>query len=161
ACVPHLSLYMLQLKADGLAEAVERLSLIAARTPQVTALAGHYHYSHDYLAIEYAKSDALIAVQEEVISALNPLRNGLRENDTVRLATVRGEERSNILEYGYRSVGSLFKPHLTFTRFMGDQKTILDSLPPKETFNGAYDALGIYEMGEHGTCMRLVTSWTL
>lgn len=158
---PHLSLYMLQLDEAGLEEALKRLAALETETKPVQASADHYHYSYDYLDVEYAKSEELTALQQKVIEALNPVRDGLRENDKARLETATGEERSNILEYGYRSVGNQFKPHLTFTRFTSDQKEVIPSLPLPQTFDGTYDALGIFEMGEHGTCARLVKAWDL
>jgi|SRR3989344_1873330 len=158
---PHLSLYMLQLDEEGLSEALSLLSGIAAETQTVTAVARHYHYSHDYLDVEYVKSDALSNLQERIIQSLNSVRDGLREKDAERLATATGEERENILKYGYRSVGNQFAPHLTFTRFTDDQSGIISTLPSPDTFNGRYSSLGIFKMGEHGTCIEPVNSWQL
>jgi 2'-5' RNA ligase len=158
---PHLSLYMLRLSAEGLQEALASLNVIASNAAAITATAFHYHYTKEYLDIEYTKSTELTVLQEEIITALNPIRNGLRENDKIRLLTATGEERENILNFGYRSVGDQFHPHLTFTRFNNPQEGILETLPSTHIFTGTYISLGIFEMGENGTCVNPVESWAL
>jgi hypothetical protein len=156
---PHISLYMLQL-AD-LPSALEELRAIAAERPGIYASAHHYRYSHEYLSVEYAKTGAATLLQDETVRRLNPLRDGLRKKDAARLATVTGLERHNILTYGYRSIGDSFSPHLTFTRFSSPNEDIVETLPDMDEFSGMYPRLGILEMGNHGTCIRLVDSWDL
>ncbi len=159
--VPHISLYMLQLNEIGLEKTLDLLGTIASETNTIQMIAHEYHYESEYLDVEYVKSPEIVALQEKVIEILNPIRDGLREKDKVRLTTTTGETLSNVMKYGYRSVGNLFSPHLTFTRFKTEQEKILNSLPPKETFNGNYPLLGIYEWGENGTCIKEVNTWKL
>ena len=158
---PHLSLYMLQLNKGGLLTALDLLSELTSLVSGITAKAHEYHYSHDYLDVEYTKTHELEELQKRVILNLNPLRDGLRENDKKRLETSTGEERENILKYGYRSIGPQFAPHLTFTRFRNTQPKILSELPPPSIFSGTYTSLGIFEMGDHGTCTEPVRIWKL
>ncbi|MEA2701658.1 MAG: hypothetical protein QOE22_367 [Candidatus Parcubacteria bacterium] len=158
---PHVSLYMLQLREDDLQKALEKLSSLAERTRTVTATADQYHRSAGYLSVKYVKSGDFTRVQDDVIRELNPLRDGLRQKDKGRLATIEGAERDNILEYGYRSVGNEFFPHLTFTRFVSPDEPLPEALPPKEDFDGEYLQLGLLEMGDNGTCIRLLKAWEL
>jgi len=55
----------------------------------------------------------------------------------------------------------LYAPHLTFTRFKSDHPEIVESLPPKEDFGGTYIAIGLFEMGDNGTCVKKVGAWEL
>lgn len=152
---------MLQLNEVGFEQAMKHLVNLTNAMKSVYVHAGHYHYSHDYLDVEYKKTNELVILQQKVIEALNPLRDGLRENDKARLETSTGEELSNILKFRYRSVGNFCKPHLTFTRFTSNQEDILPSLPSKEIFNGIYNSLGVYELGDNGTCTYLIRTWNL
>lgn len=158
---PHLSLYMLQLDDAGLSKALDLLSGLADVSRSINATADHYHYSHDYLDVEYVKTAELNDLQENIIEKLNPIRDGLRERDKERLATTTGKERDNILKYGYRSVGNQFAPHLTFTRFKTNQSEVIETLPPPDTFSGTFSSLGIFRMGDHGTCISSVRIWSL
>lgn len=158
---PHLTLYMVQLNDDGLSKAIDILRSIASETKALKLIAGHYNYEHDYLDIEYIKTDAVAALQDRAIGALNPIRDGMREKDRLRLNTADGKARANLLAYGHRSVGPLFYPHLTMTRFTGNQESSLRSLPSKESFNGIFPSLGIFEMGDHGACTKSIATWPL
>ena len=158
---PHLSLYMMQLADENVKEAGTRLEKIAERNRIVHAATKKYHYSHEYVDVEYEKTDELAELQRQVIESLNPIRDGLRQNDEARLRSIEGQERENILKYGYRSVGDEFFPHLTFTRFLTPQEDAVAVFPPKEVFQGEYRKLALMEMADHGTCCRMVSEWEL
>lgn len=158
---PHLSLYMLQLSSDNLNNATQILRKIAHATQVIEVSPVGYHYENEYIDIEYTKTNELSELQKKVIEGLNPIRNGLREKDKERLENATGEEKENILKYGYRSIGNRFNPHLTFTRFTSDQQNSLQILPPEKVFEGQYTQLGLYEMGNNGTCVQEVRKWDL
>jgi len=158
---PHLSLYMLQLNEAGLSKALDFLKDVASKTKAVKATAHDYHYENDYLDVEYPRTEDFSELQKIILEGLNPIRDGLREREKVRLQTATGAERENILSYGYRSIGEQFYPHLTFTHFKSNQEAVLTTLPSKETFIGIFPTLGLYEMGDHGTCVREVMTWPL
>lgn len=157
----HVSLYMLQLNTDGLRNTKVILEEIAKDTEIIEGRADKYHYEKGYFDIEYQKTTELINLQNTVVEQLNPIRDGLRAKDEKRLHTASGEERTNIEQYGYRSVGNLFAPHLTFTRFKDTQVNSLSDLPPEDSFDGSFVALAIFEMGDHGTCRWRVDEWGL
>lgn len=158
---PHVSLYMLQLNVEGLGEAEVILKKVAKEADAVGGRVEDYHYEKGYFDIEYQKSTEMINLQNKIIEQMNPIRDGLRAKDEERLHTVSGEERANIERCGYRSVGNLFTPHLTFTRFKDTEITSLNDLPPKGSFEGNFISLGIFEMGDHGTCKYKVNEWVL
>jgi hypothetical protein len=145
---------------DNLREkALQPTTISKNKTVKATAL--DYRHENEYLDIEYIKSDELVTLQEQIIETLNPIRDGLRERDKERVVDAVGETRSNLMKYGYRSVGNMFSPHLTFTRFKDNQKNILEALPAKESFDGTYPLIGIFEMGDNGTCIKKVGTWQL
>jgi len=104
-------------------------------------------------------SAAATHLQDLVVAGLNPVRVGLRETDPVGrrlhdwLPTTIGEVRANLERYGYDEIGRLFRPHIAFTRFLQrDLRIDLGTLPSPLAFSGEFSHLGLYEMGEHGTC---------
>jgi hypothetical protein len=158
---PHVSLYMTQLKVADVDMAGELLAAIAAQTRVIHAIAVRYAQEEGFIDAEYVRSPQLVALQERVLTAINPIRDGLREKDQRRLERAKGVARTNLEQYGYRGVGELFRPHLTFTRF--DAKYAIDtrSLPDPSAFNGPFVGLGLFTMGDHGTCTKKLGEWPL
>jgi hypothetical protein len=157
----HLSLYMLQLNEDGVARACKLLQAAATEIKTQKLHPKCYHYENEYLDIEYEKTEELSVLQNNIISLLNPIRNGLREKDEIRLQTAIGIERMNLLTYGYRSVGSEFSPHVTFTRFTSEQRQTLMELPLLQELEGKFNRIGIFQMGDNGTCTTEVQTYSL
>jgi hypothetical protein len=161
-CFPHVSLYMVQLKRSQVAEALQAVVAVAADTAFLELTAECYGGSQGYINASYEKPDALTELQERVIEGVNPLRDGLTPEEAALIETATGETKDNIEQYGYKSVGELFVPHLTLTRFV-DPITIpgSDTLPVPHTFSGQFPAIGLFEVGEHGTCIREIARFAL
>lgn len=115
---PHISLYMLQLKVSDVAQVLNILSRKSVLYEQFELVACQYHQAVGYIDVEYKKTTILINLQNEVVAAINHVRDGLRSNDEKRLYTAIGNERSNIIKYGYKSVGEFFEPHITLARMV-------------------------------------------
>jgi hypothetical protein len=161
----HLSMYMGGFEPAAVPRAVGVLTELAAATPPLELTAERYlqDVEQGMIEVAYRKTPAVTDLQERIIAGFNPLRTGLRHADPVGrvlaewLPATTGETRSNLDSYGYDEIGGLFRPHVTFTRFRRrDLLVDLASLPPLEQFSGTFGRLGLYEMGEHGTCTRRV-----
>lgn len=159
----HVSLYMTQCKIADLDAVQNVLAAIAADTPPIELTPQGYMQAFGYIDIDYAPSAALTSVQQRVLDAVNPLRDGLRPKDAARLAQATGVERHNLETYGYRGVGELFRPHITLTRFVTSEPIDPVTILPDATTvaHGQATALGLFEMGENGTCIRLIASFPL
>lgn len=158
---PHASLYMTQLKLSDLSHVSSILNNIASYTPQIHLVAKEYHQEAGYIDIEYLRTQLVDNLQMKVIEAINPIRDDLREKDKVRLQTAEGKERENIEKYGYRSVGELFTPHLTLTRLKSIDPIEVVSLPGIHSFNTVFNKIGLFEMGDNGTCIRKIAEFNL
>ncbi len=162
---PHLSLYMVPLEADVVQEAVARLEIVAQAIGPQAVRAVAYQLARGYLDVEFKKTEALVAIQKDVVDRINPLRrNAIMEFDASLVDKVFGEVLENIMKYGFRTVGpNHFRPHMTFTRF-ADEHTRVDlrgGMPRLATFSGTFDRLGLYKLGQHGTCSELVAAFDL
>jgi 2'-5' RNA ligase len=162
---PHLSLYMANLTPENVEKAKAALAGIAAHTPPLSLEAtGYVHdVEQGMFEVGYEKTDGIVRVQQAIIDAINPLRTGLREKDPVGriladwLPQNSGEARENLERYGYDEIGELFRPHITCTRFKQRyHKADTAALPPPAALSAVFLTLGLYEMGEHGTCTRTV-----
>lgn len=158
---PHASLYMTQLKEDDLNKVMNILQEIAHGTTSLTVTASKFKQAHGYISLSYSRTAALDSIQSRVVDAINPIRDGLRRKDIERLATATGMERTNLEQYGYRSVGELFDPHITFTRLKSSEFVDSSCLENEQQFNGSFTKLGLFEMGDNGTCVRKIAEFNL
>lgn len=158
---PHATLYMTQLKVADLDHAQTLLAELAARTAPFALQADRYELNFGYFDANYERPAALEALQMAVIDAINPIRDGMREKDKQHLLEASGVERENLQKYGYRGVGELFRPHVTLTRLTTDQPVDTSILPDPEDFSGQFTHLGIFEMGDNGTCVRKIAELSL
>jgi hypothetical protein len=167
---PHISLYMANFRPEDLPEVTKRLAALAANSAALPLAALRYGHNRDEGMFEvfYPRTPAIELLQQEIINALNPLRQGLRHRDPVgRLLAewidrTSPEARRNLERYGYDEVGGLFEPHITLTRFVRrDHQVDLAMLPPLPVFDATCSVLALYDMGEHGTCLAESGRWEL
>ena len=156
---PHASLYMLQLKVEDLPEVEEVLAAIANVTMALELQACRYDHATGFIDAEYEKAPALVHLQRDVIKALNPIRDGMRKKDIERMQNAQGLALENFQAYGYKYVGELFRPHMTLTRLKEDNPKALEVLHQFSTFNGVFTRLGLFEMGDNGTCVREIKTF--
>jgi len=161
AFYPHASIYMLQLKAEDLPEVQNRLLQIANSIRPVHATAARYWQAKQFLDVEYEKSAEMADLQSSVVAALNPIRDGMRAKDVERMKEATGLALENYQKYGWNTVGELYRPHLTLTRFLEDQDIEQLLLPAINEFSGPFPVLGLFEMGDNGTCVRKIAEFQL
>lgn len=161
AYFPHASLYMTQLRVVDLDKVSSILTDIAASTPQLDLVATRYDHAEGYIDAEYARTEVLDSLQMTVVEAINPIRDGMREKDKARTLTTTGKARENLEKYGYLSIGELFRPHVTLTRFADGQPIDADMLPEPNKFSGRFVKLGLFEMGNNGTCIRKIAEFSM
>lgn len=160
---PHTSLYMLQLSDENLAAVKDKLANIAHNNQLLHLTSSGYVQKLGFIDVEYEVTSDLNKLQQQVIKAIQPLADGMRDKDKQRMLEARGLALQNFQKYGYKYVGELFRPHITFTRFPDeeDKPEAVQLLPDVMTFNGDFPRIGLYVMGDNGTCIREISSWQL
>jgi hypothetical protein len=157
----HLSLYMTTLKPTELDHVGELLATIAAQTRTAHSVAIHYSQVDGYVDAEYVRSPQLIALQERVITAINPIREPLNDKEMRKLQRAKGVMRTNMEQFGYPRVGELFRPHVTLTRLPGMTTVEARTLPDPGAFSGQFVGIGLFARGEHGACIEKLAEWPL
>jgi hypothetical protein len=162
---PHMSLYMFQLEESDITKVEEILTNIASQTRIMNGKSTRYYLGEGhgvgYIDPEYEASDVLRTLQQLVIEAVNPIRAGMRESDKAKMQDATGVKLENLQKYGYPAVGELFRPHITLTRLKEHKPEVLQLLPGIATFNGTFDRIGLFEMGDNGTCIRKIAEYNL
>lgn len=162
---PHLSLYMVQLPVAAISGVNETLEKIASGHSLIRANSEAYCLSQGrhvgYIDTQFSATAELYAIQEDVVQVVAPMRAGTSQKDTRKLRTASGVLRDNLQKYGYRSIGKLFRPHMTLTRLDVYKPEVLGVLPDASEFSGIFDRIGLFELGENGTCIRKILEFPL
>jgi hypothetical protein len=161
---PHISLYQTEFPLDNL-EAVKSKLLLYSKHKKsfnIQPVEGTYRKEDkDFVEVQYEPSKELYKLHTEIRELLNPLRNGLmRARDKERLNQVSEIQRENLENWGYRLTGSEFRPHLSLTRLKNPDAMSVSNIQQKD-FNFNVGQIGIYDLGEHGTCIRKVATYDL
>lgn len=152
---PHTSLYMVQLDTENFDAVRKILTKIANETKVVDLVAKRFHQDLGFVDVEYRRDKIIDNLQDKVVTTINPIRDGLRKKDAERIKTATGIELENLEKYGYRSVGSEFAPHITLTRLI-DTNEVANIPSDLHTFDGEFRAIGLFEMGDNGTCIKKI-----
>jgi hypothetical protein len=162
---PHLSLYMCQLRIKDMPKIEETLRSVARAQPVLSLNASKYSVSEGYAAgyvdPEYQVTEELRKLQRTVVEGINPLRDGMMAKDLLKPQDADGLMLENLQKYGFAPIGKLFRPHITLTRLKDSNADVLSLLPDVGTFNGTFDRLGIFEMGDNGTCITQLSEFQL
>lgn len=158
---PHVSLYMCQLSLKSIPRIEEQLSAISHSMSALQLEAYRYDHSKCYIDAEYKKFPELVGIQEGVIKAVNPIREGMREKDVDRMKEAEGLALKNFQDYGYKYIGELFRPHLTLTRLKAENLKSIEELDDVSRFSGVFLKLGLFEMGDNGTAVRKLAEFEL
>lgn len=162
----HASLYMFQMDVSRQAECESVLQEIASKfKTQELVQAGYYYLDNGpgkgYVDIMFERNVVADELQQTVVTAFNLLRAGMRESDMAKMADATGLKLENLQKYGYPAVGELFRPHVTLTKFPAETEPDLSVLPSPTIFTGRFTKLGLFEMGENGTCIRRIATFDL
>ena len=173
AFAPHITVYQVAARVRDLPEIRAVLHDVVAKSPQLSLGASEYgsNANEGSFEVRYAAAAPLIELQDATIEAVNPRRGSLLlERDpagrpfTERIEEV-GRAGDNIRRTGFDAVGDpaeegLFQPHVTLNWFEPGTtiQTHARDLPPPESFDGDFTALGIFLLGPYGTCAQRLAS---
>lgn len=159
---PHITLYMTEFPLKNVAEIKKLLKQFSIKTKPFNIHALGYRQNNDgYVDVEYKKSKVLSELQTKIITLLNPLREGLmREKDKARISNISKSEQKDLENYGYRSIGVKYVPHLTLTRFSKIDQLVLPNNNETD-FSFQVRKIGLFYVGDHGSCRELIESYDL
>jgi hypothetical protein len=157
---PHLSLYMFNLSEGDINLAKSELDKIAKNVSIIKTNALKYNvaegYGVGYTDVEYPATETMRELQEKVIDVFDKVRSGMREKDKAKMENATGEKLENLKRFGYPAIGKHFRPHITLTRLNEYLPEAVRELPDIDEFNTEFNRLGLFEMGDNGTCIGLI-----
>ncbi|HKR81673.1 MAG TPA: hypothetical protein VJR27_01595 [Candidatus Saccharimonadales bacterium] len=173
---PHLTLYQGAFPFKNIPKLDSRLTEIAKHEQPHALTSTGLAYNQQEGSIEDRKevTDALVTLQENLITKVNSLREGrLMERDPAGnvlhgLLQAPGRLGENIQATGYGEVGDprtggLFRPHDTLAWLEPGIQVDLayeQSLLNPRDMSGTYPAIGLFALGPQGTCPQLLAQYS-
>lgn len=159
--VPHLSLYHFAASEEKLPEIIEALTtLTLSQEPFLLQASGYDRENMPWLQVLYERSEPLLRLHQDVLEAVAPFHESRKNyHQMEEWSDMTLTRQENLKRYGWSEAGSLYRPHITITRF--DTETDfqeIDNLPVTDSFRAA--TLGLYELGDYGTCHNLLAQFT-
>lgn len=159
---PHISLYHVPLQAAVLPDVIETLGRVARETPSFILRQGTYYPDQGvWVGVRYVADKPILDLHATVIDATKGFRT--IEDDArykARWAELSPKQRKNIEECGWADAYTRYSPHLTFSKLRAPRADVLAHLPQRE-FSFRVGYIGLFELGENGTCVRLIAQFQL
>ncbi|MGB4834044.1 MAG: hypothetical protein WBP40_03390 [Candidatus Moraniibacteriota bacterium] len=159
---PHISLYHVPFTESALTTVFGALRDIAALTvPFVLRQETYYPDQGVWVGVRYVADKAILDLHTSIIAATRAYREseeGVRYKE--HWVEIPDQELRNIEYCGWAHSFTLYSPHLTFTRLVRPSADVLAHLSQPE-FSFRADHIGVYEVGDHGTCTRCVADFHL
>ena len=163
-CYAHITLYSPEYPESAKEAVIAIVGRIADRFPPVHCSITRADSREGFIGLAAELTPEIRMLHTELVVSLNPLREGrVREKFAADdLGKFTGEEVKNIEIYGRPSVLSLYHPHLTIVRLRDEQRAKDVAATLDVMLNDfSVNTLALYEMGEHGTCQRLIQHFPL
>ncbi|MBI4600199.1 2'-5' RNA ligase family protein [Candidatus Uhrbacteria bacterium] len=162
-CQPHITLYAPEYPESARNEVLKVVDGVTAHWSTIQCRIVGANSGQGYIGLEVEKTPEIQQLHEECVFRLNPLREGrLREKYAQDYRMQFSDEKiKNIETYGYPNAMSLYHPHLTVIRLKDEQRAPDVAQTIQWTYAFNVTALAVYEMGDHGTCQKLIKEFQL
>lgn len=159
---PHVSLYHVGFDPQNLPEIIQRTAEALKTARPFRLISDSYRAVEGvWIDVSYEKSDDIMRLHTAIIDATKDLRFGKgKENDCENFRDLSEERKNNLLACGWSEAFGLFSPHLTFSKLREKHGEILQILP-QEDFSFLVDRIGLFELGDYGTCTKLIHEFRL
>ncbi len=159
---PHISLYHVPLTEEILPTVTDALKSVAATTAPFPLEHDTYYSDQGvWIGVPYLVDKGILDLHTAVITAVKG--NRVIEDDIqhrANWAERSHSEQKNLEDCGWADVYTRYFPHITFTKLREPREDVLTHLPHRE-FSFKADRIGLFELGENGTCVRLIADFQL
>lgn len=159
---PHLSLYHIPLGQDAINETKEIIQQTVQGIPYFDIQGKEYRcHLEGWVGIHYEKTMELTSIHERILEALKSVwcREFAREH-----SDIVGIKGKNVQKYGWVDAQSRFNPHITLSRLKKVHcESVMEILHeyPMTDWSFRVKQVGLYDLGEHGTCTKLLQTFDL
>ena len=160
---PHITIYPPEYPEENISKVLEVVEKTSGSLNSLKFKFKNIDSGQGYLGVAFEHSEEIQQTHEKIVSALNPLREGrVRDKYVEYYMEFNSGQLQNIEKYGYPGAMDLYNPHLTITRLKDENeaKEILSTIK-WDILEFMVNKIGVYKMGEHGTCRELIKEFSL
>lgn len=163
---PHITIYSPEYPASNLNKVLKVVQKVAESTAKIPFIFKQIKSVQGFIVVYFEESSEIKHLHEEVVTKLNPLREGHLMKKYQPGADYHlkfsSKQQENIEKYGYHRAMDLYRPHLTITRLQdaSSAKIVACHLNWKVP-QFTVEKLAIYVTGDHGTCRELIHEFPL
>lgn len=164
---PHVSLYHVSLPEEVLPEVIQSLEVVFSDAPSFPLTQAAYGAKEGiWVHVCYRKDVPIFSLHQQVLGAVSGYRDreiGQVDDGEIQQRDWEGlsrERQSNLEACGWSEAYDLYLPHMTFGRLAAPNVGIINILPPHE-FSFQAERVGLYELGDNGTCIKLIHEFFL
>ena len=163
---PHITIYAPKYRKDDINKVLKDVKEIAKNTGNIEFQFQKASGGQGFIGVKFNYSPDIKKLHEKIVAKLNPLQKKDIKNENQESSDYHynfsPEQKKNIKKYGYPDAMALYSPHLTITRLKNEflTESILKNINwdiPVFTTN----QIAVYEMGEHGSCKKLIKEFYL
>ena len=157
---PHITVYSPLYPEKNLKKVVNKVGCFIDDFEVINLKIKKIKAGQAYIGVEFEYTDEIKKFHELIVKKLNPLREGNYKSEydvSDYRMKISEEKKKNIAKYGYPNAMTLYRPHMTIIRLKNEAeaKKVASKINWKIK-NFKTDAIAVYKMGEHGTCIELV-----
>lgn len=163
--IPHLTLYMTKYPERNIQKVVEKISRIAQTTkPFQMKLIGKSCHASGTLFIDAEMSVNLYRLHEKLVDRLNPLREGLFNEEELTVQGMTEKNKKMLIEYSMWAVKNDYLPHISVARVYNpakDRENVLKLLPETIQYQTTVQNIAFVVRGPNGTCNKILQKFEL
>lgn len=159
----HISIYSPLFPSKNINKVLARTGEVVKKVTSIQTSFTGLKCVDGYLVIGLRKTREMTNFHKVIVNSLNPYReSSLRTKYRDHWENYNGTQKVNIVSFGVPYILNLYYPHITITRFKNDSDAN-KAVKSLTTYTGTVilNKIAVFTMGEHGTCTRLIKSWTL
>ncbi len=163
--IPHLTLYLSRYPKRNVPKVIDAIFKVALSTkPFRLKLTQKSCHSSGTIFIDAEISPELFTLHEKLVDELNTFREGLYNDDEMKLPGRTKKIRKNLIEYGMWAVKQDYVPHVSVGRVGDPEKECnpaLETLPNRVDYQTTVSQIAFVESGHDGTCKRILQNFSL
>ena len=162
---PHVTLYQGVYPTHNISSVPNAVRQVAGMFKPLMCTAEKIDCLWGFITVKFPLAPELKQLHEQLVQRLNPMREGhifAKYLEPEYQTRFNPAQRESVRQYGYPGALHLFNPHLSLIRFKDETLAAEVSRNLKcELKPFTVSELAVYEMGEHGTCTKLVEKFKL
>lgn len=162
---PHITLYMTQYPKRNVPKILDVVSKIAKSTKSFRLILNTIScHRSGTIFVDAEISPALLLLHEKLVDGLNPLREGLCNDDELNLPGITDKVKKSLINFGMWAVKQDYVPHISIARVAEPKKEgpiALGVLPKTINIQTVVDQIAWVERGHDGTCKKVLHKFPL